>query len=81
VYDTRLVWAARILTVIGAVNWGLVGLFRFNLVEAIFGQTFFARLIYTLVGVAGFGLLYFGMTREREPGYHAQRTIEETFRG
>lgn len=78
--DTRLVWVARILTVVGAVNWGLVGLFRFDLVAAIFGQSFVARLIYTLVGVAGLGLLYFGMTRERDPGYHTQRAVDETFR-
>lgn len=44
-----------ILTIIGAVNWGLVGLAKFDLVAWIFGgQTaLFSRIIYTLVGLAG----------------------------
>ncbi len=42
-----------ILVIIGALNWGLVGLFNFNLVSAIFGDmTFFTRTIYILVGIA-----------------------------
>jgi uncharacterized membrane protein YuzA (DUF378 family) len=43
-----------ILVIVGAVNWGLVGLFDFNLVAAIFGQgSALSRLIYTLVGISG----------------------------
>lgn len=42
------------LTIIGALNWGLVGLFSFNLVEAIFGvDALLTNVIYTFVGVAG----------------------------
>ena len=41
------------ITIIGAVNWGLIGIFDFNLVEAIFGSGIFARVIYTLVGITG----------------------------
>lgn len=46
---------ALILTIIGALNWGLIGLFRFDLVAWIFGgQTaFLSRIIYGLVGLAG----------------------------
>ena len=45
---------ALILIIIGAVNWGLIGLFRFNLVELLFGDmTVLARIVYTLVGIAG----------------------------
>ena len=45
---------ALILIIIGAINWGLIGLFKFNLVEMIFGDmTFFARAIYALVGISG----------------------------
>lgn len=45
---------ALILVLIGAINWGLVGLFAFDLVAAIFGQmTAASRIIYTLVGIAG----------------------------
>ncbi len=42
------------LTIIGALNWGLVGLFNFNIVEAIFGvDTLFTKVVYTFVGLAG----------------------------
>lgn len=53
---------ALILMIIGAVNWGLIGLFNFNLVEAIFGDmTLLSRIIYILVGVAGiYGLTFLG---------------------
>ena len=45
---------ALILTIIGGVNWGSIGLFRFDIVAAIFGgQTAtLSRVIYTLVGIA-----------------------------
>ena len=46
--------AALVLTVIGALNWGLIGLFNFDLVASIFGSmTIVTRTIYTLVGIAG----------------------------
>lgn len=45
---------ALVLMVIGALNWGLVGIFRFDLVAAIFGTaTVVSRIIYALVGIAG----------------------------
>ena len=46
---------ALILSIIGSINWGLVGIFKFDLVAWIFGgQTSgFARVIYALVGLAG----------------------------
>lgn len=44
---------AQILTVIGGINWGLVGLFNFDLVAAIFGNmSGFTRFIYVIVGIA-----------------------------
>ena len=43
-----------VITIVGAVNWGLIGLFDFDLVALIFGEaTLFSRIIYTLVGVCG----------------------------
>ena len=43
-----------ILTIIGAINWGLIGLFNFNLVDSLFGvDSFLSMLIYKLVGIAG----------------------------
>ena len=45
---------ALVLIIIGAINWGLIGLFNFNLVEMIFGNmTIIARIIYGLVGLSG----------------------------
>ncbi len=44
---------ALVLTIIGAVNWGSIGLFDFNLVEAIFGTKVLTQVIYVLVGLAG----------------------------
>ena len=43
-----------ILLIIGALNWGLIGIFQFDVVAAIFGgmSTVVARIIYTLVGLA-----------------------------
>lgn len=46
---------ALILSIIGSLNWGLVGIFRFDLVAWLFGgQTgLVSRIIYTIVGLAG----------------------------
>lgn len=43
-----------VITIIGAVNWGLIGLMDVDLVALIFGSgTLFTRVIYTLVGICG----------------------------
>lgn len=45
---------ALVLIIIGAINWGLIGLFDFNLVATIFGDTtIISRIIYGLVGLSG----------------------------
>ncbi len=45
---------ALVLVVIGAINWGLIGIFNFNLVDAIFGaMSILSRIIYILVGISG----------------------------
>jgi len=46
---------ALVLVIIGALNWGLISLFRFDLVAAIFGgqDAFLSRVVYGLVGLAG----------------------------
>ena len=48
-----------ILVIIGAINWGLIGLFNFNLVGALFGQpaSLIGRIIYIFIGVAGVDML------------------------
>lgn len=43
-----------VVTIIGAVVWGLIGIFDFNLVSYIFGEeSMLSRIIYTLVGITG----------------------------
>lgn len=45
---------ALTLVAIGAVNWGLIGIFNFNLVTFLFGSTsFMTALIYSLIGICG----------------------------
>ena len=45
---------ALILVIIGAINWGLIGIFNFNLVDSIFGtMSIVSRIIYILVGISG----------------------------
>lgn len=45
---------ALTFTIIGAINWGLVGIFNFNLVDYIFGDgSVMSRIIYTIVAIAG----------------------------
>ena len=45
---------ALILVIIGAINWGLIGIFNFNLVDTIFGVgSVVSKIIYILVGISG----------------------------
>ena len=53
---------ALTLTIIGAVNWGLIGFFSFDLVAFIFGNMYWiSRIIYALVGLSGLYLITFYM--------------------
>ena len=50
------------LVIIGAVNWGLIGFFNFNLVAFLFGSmSWLSRIIYALVGLCGLYLISFYM--------------------
>ena len=64
-------YIALILVLVGAINWGLVGFFSFDLVCVIFGDmTLISRIIYALIGIAGlYALSFFG---------RLGRTTEET---
>ena len=45
---------ALVFTIVGAINWGLIGLFGLDLVATIFGNmTMLSRIIYGLVGISG----------------------------
>lgn len=57
-------WVALILLIIGGLNWGLVGLFNFNLVAAIFGaMSAITRIIYILVGLSAVYFIIVGPLR------------------
>ena len=54
-------------TIIGALNWGLIGLFDYNLVSAIFNNGSIERVIYSIVGVCGLinlGLFFYDLHRD-----------------
>lgn len=47
-------YTVLIIVLIGAINWGLIGFFRFNLVTFLFGDmTWISRIVYALVGICG----------------------------
>lgn len=57
-----------ILVIAGAVNWGLVGFFRFNLVSFLFGNmSWLTRILYALIGLSGLYMIsLFGRIRSME---------------
>lgn len=68
-----------VLAIIGALNWGLIGFFNFNLVDAILGggareeTSGLARVVYALVGLSGLASLFF-LPRLREVPPETART-------
>ncbi|MES2821197.1 MAG: DUF378 domain-containing protein [Pseudomonadota bacterium] len=62
-------WIAMVLLIVGGLNWGLIGLFDFNLVASLFGpMTPISRLVYGLVGLAGLYAIYLCIRLARMPG-------------
>lgn len=57
-----------VLVIVGALNWGLIALFKFDLVATIFGgqDALFSRIVYGLVGLAGLYCIKFLMERDRD---------------
>ena len=56
---------ALTIGIIGAVNWGLIGFFDFNLVSFLLGSNWLSRIIYAVVGLCGLYLLtFYGKNRE-----------------
>ncbi|WP_066366437.1 DUF378 domain-containing protein [Neobacillus fumarioli] len=66
---------ALVLTIIGAINWGLIGFFKFDLVGAIFGgqSAFLARVVFGLVGISGLACITLLFTPLREPRLDVER--------
>lgn len=61
-------YIALTVAIIGAINWGLIGFFNFNLVAFLFGDmTLLSRIIYALVGLCGLYLItFFGFLTDSE---------------
>ena len=52
-------WVVYSLVVIGALNWGLIGFFKFDLVAFVLGNmTFLSRVVYSLVGLSALWVIY-----------------------
>lgn len=56
------------LVIIGAINWGLIGFFEFNLVDTLFGSVeWLTRTIYAIVGVAGvYSIAFYGREKLKD---------------
>ncbi len=68
---------ALILSIIGGLNWGMIGLFRFDLVAWLFGgsTSMLSRIVYTLVGLAAIWCISL-LFRERDNGGTARQAAE-----
>ncbi|MEF9952372.1 MAG: DUF378 domain-containing protein [Clostridium sp.] len=56
-------WLGLVLTIIGGLNWGLIGVFNFNLVSFLLGvDTMWSRIVYILVGIGALILIYTAST-------------------
>jgi len=65
---SSLDWIAIILVIVGGLNWGLVGFFKFDLVASIFGNmSTLSRIVYDLVGLAALYMIFmkFSMSAEK----------------
>lgn len=60
-------WIAIILLVVGGLNWGLVGLFNFDLVATLFGEmTPLSRIVYVIVGISAIYVLMIAMGKNSD---------------
>jgi uncharacterized protein len=63
-------WVAMVLIIVGGLNWGLVGLFEFDLVATIFGDmSMLSRIVYVLVGLSALYMIY-GAMKMSNKGSH-----------
>ena len=73
---------ALTFTIIGALNWGLVGIFNYNLVDALFGEgSVLSRIIYTIVAISGLIniIIYFIPYNFQKPLYRVYRCTHYSF--
>lgn len=65
---TAAEWIPMLLLIVGGLNWGLVGLFDFNLVASLFGEgTTLSRAVYIAVGLSALYSLYLSAKMSRNP--------------
>ncbi|MBQ2983810.1 MAG: DUF378 domain-containing protein [Candidatus Gastranaerophilales bacterium] len=63
-------WVVYSLVIIGALNWGLIGAFNFDLVSFFFGEmTFLTRVLYTIIGLSAIAYLITSL-QERSEATH-----------
>lgn len=60
-------WITYSVVLIGALNWGLIGAFNFDLISFLFGDmTIVSRIIYTIVGLCAIGYFILSIGEDRE---------------
>ena len=65
-----------VFTILGAINWGLVGLFDFNLVTALFGkESLLTNLLYALIGLAG--IINIGLLLSDDHEFHEFHEVKK----
>lgn len=70
-------WLALVLVIVGGLNWGLIGLFEYNLVNAIFGAIpWLERTVYALVGFAAAYMVYYAVVVEGHVGISNPRQAQ-----
>lgn len=62
-------WIALVLLIVGGINWGLIGLFQFDLVATLFGgqEALFSRIVYVLVGLSAVYVAVDAFQFEKKP--------------
>ena len=61
-----LYWIAFVLLIVGGLNWGLVGLFNFDIVAVLFGSIpIVAQVVYVLVGLGAVWMLFYKLTKKK----------------
>ncbi len=66
-HKSILYWIAFVLLVVGGLNWGLVGLFNFDIIATLFGSIpIVAQILYVLVGLAAVWMLVYKLTKKKK---------------
>ncbi len=58
-------WVAWVMVVVGALNWGLLGVAGINLVEGIIGTGALTQVVYILVGLAGLYMVWMALSKKK----------------